>query len=144
MRRWPMGSVAIHRHVNKDVFPKLIWSSLCWGEDKNVVDADTSHREARMVFLAMNSIDISEEAKVWRWSRQSLSRDSMKMPLSRKGSMKWKAMRTTDSTQAQSQACCSRWNDKMRKIDVSLARRRKLCSGKKDRLAQLKSCHDKI
>ena len=37
---------------------------MCWGEDKNVVDADTSHREAMMVFLAMNSIDISEEAKV--------------------------------------------------------------------------------
>ena len=34
------------------------------GEDKNVVDADTSHREVRMVFLAMNSVDISEEAKV--------------------------------------------------------------------------------
>ena len=34
------------------------------GEDKNVVDADTNYQEARMVFLAMNSVDISEEAKV--------------------------------------------------------------------------------
>ena len=34
------------------------------GGDKNVVDADTNHRGAGMVFLAMNSIDISEEAKV--------------------------------------------------------------------------------
>ena len=34
------------------------------GEGKNVVDADTNHREAKMVFLAMNSTDISEEAKV--------------------------------------------------------------------------------
>ena len=30
----------------------------------NAVDADTNHREAKMVFLDMNSIDISEEAKV--------------------------------------------------------------------------------
>ena len=37
---------------------------MCWGEDKNVVDADTNDLEAKMVFLAMNSIDISEEAKV--------------------------------------------------------------------------------
>ena len=34
------------------------------GGDKNVVDVDTNHREATMVLLAMNSIDISEEAKV--------------------------------------------------------------------------------
>ena len=37
------------------------------------------------------------------------------------------------------QACCSRRNDMMRKIDVSLAHHRKLCSGIKDQVAQLKS-----
>ena len=53
------------------------------GEDKNVVGADTNHREARMVLLAMNSIDISEEAKVLTViTTIFLLRDSMKMPSS--------------------------------------------------------------
>ena len=63
MRVWPTGSATIHRHAKKDVFPKL-YEQVCVGEGKNVVDDNTNHREARMVFLAMNSIDISEEAKV--------------------------------------------------------------------------------
>ena len=37
---------------------------MCWKEDKGVVDDDSNHHRSRMVFLAMNSIDISEEAKV--------------------------------------------------------------------------------
>ena len=39
-------------------------SGLCWQEVKDVVDDITNHQGAGMVFLAMNSIDISEEAKV--------------------------------------------------------------------------------
>ena len=33
-------------------------------ESQDVIDDITNHRGAGMVFLAMNSIDISEEAKV--------------------------------------------------------------------------------
>ena len=45
-------------------------------------------------------------------------------------------------SQTQNQACCSRKNDMMRKIDVSLAHHRKLCFGKKNQVAQLKFGHD--
>lgn len=58
-----MGSTTIHRHVKKDVFPKL-HEQVCVGEGKNVVDDNTNHRGARMVFITMNLIDISKEAKV--------------------------------------------------------------------------------
>ena len=34
------------------------------GEGKNVVDDNTNHRGARMVFLIMNSIDILEELRM--------------------------------------------------------------------------------
>ena len=37
---------------------------LCWQEVKDVIDDITNHRGAWMVFLAMNSIEISKEAKV--------------------------------------------------------------------------------
>ena len=37
---------------------------LCWQEVKDVIDDITNHRRVGVVFLAMNSIDISEEAKV--------------------------------------------------------------------------------
>ena len=37
---------------------------LCWQEVKDVTDDITNHRGAGTVFLTMNSIDISEEAKV--------------------------------------------------------------------------------
>ena len=56
--------------------------------------------------------------------------------------MKRKVIGTMGMTQTQNQACCSRRNDMTRKIDVSLAHRRKLCSGVKDQVAQLKSLHD--
>ena len=55
--------------------------------------------------------------------------------------MKRKVIGTMGTTQTRNQACCSRRNDMTRKIDVSLAHHRKLCSGK-DRVAQLKSLHD--
>ena len=32
-------------------------TSLCWKEGKEVIDDNTNHRGARMVFLTMNSID---------------------------------------------------------------------------------------
>ena len=55
-----MVSAKIHRLVKKDVFPKFILTNSCCG-GKNVVDDNTNHRGARMVFLIMNSIDILEE-----------------------------------------------------------------------------------
>ena len=39
----------------KDVFPKF-YEQVCVGGGKNVVDDNTNHRGARMVFLIMNSI----------------------------------------------------------------------------------------
>ena len=38
-----------------------IRTSLCWREGNKVVDDNTIHRGARMVFLIMTSIDILEE-----------------------------------------------------------------------------------
>ena len=49
-----------------------------------------------------------------------------------KGMMKQEVIGTTGKTQTQNQARCSRRNDMMRKNDVSLAHRRKLCSVKKE------------
>ena len=63
MRVWPTGSTTIHRHVKKDVFPKL-YEQVCVGEGKNVVDDNSNHRGARMVFITMNSINILEEVKM--------------------------------------------------------------------------------
>ena len=63
MRVWPTGSATIHRHVKKDVFPKL-YEQFCVGEGKNVVDDNSNHRGARMVSITMNSIDILEEVKM--------------------------------------------------------------------------------
>ena len=38
--------------------------SVNWKEGKDVVDDNTNYREARMVFLIMNSIHILEEVKM--------------------------------------------------------------------------------
>ena len=126
MRVWPTSSVANHRHVQKGCIPKINMIKFvlggrqeccwCWHKSSRGKDGISSH-EFNWHLWRSQSVTVI---------KTSLSRDSMKMPSSRKGRMKWKAMRTTDSTQAQSQACCSRWNDKMRKINVSLAHRRKL------------------
>ena len=53
--------------------------------------------------------------------------------------MKWKVIEPKGMTQTRNQACCSRRNDMMMRIDVRLVHRWKLCSEKKDRVAQLKS-----
>ena len=53
--------------------------------------------------------------------------------------MKQEVIGTIGTTQTRNQACCSRRNDMTRKIDVSLARRRKWCFGNKDPVAQLES-----
>ena len=45
--------------------------------------------------------------------------------------MERKVIETTDMTQTRNQACCSRRNDMTRKVGVSLAHRRKLCTIKK-------------
>ena len=84
-----------------------------------------------MVFLAMNSVDISEEAKVLMVITtnfvERLYEDAIEERRHQAtGRMKRKAIGTTDTTQTRNQACCSRRNDKIKEIDVSLARRRKL------------------
>ena len=48
-------------------------------EDKDVVDDNTNHQGARMVFLNMNSIDILEELRMLMMIMTHLSRDFMKM-----------------------------------------------------------------
>ena len=78
MKMWHMSSAAFHRHVKKDVFPKL-YEQVCVGEGKNVVDDNINHRGARIVFLIMNSIDILEELKMLMMMTTHLSRDFMKM-----------------------------------------------------------------
>ena len=49
------------------------------GEGKNVVDDNTNHQGARMVFLIMKSIDILEELRMLMMIMAHLSRDFMKM-----------------------------------------------------------------
>ena len=78
MRVWPTGSATIHRHVKKDVFPKL-YEQVCVGEGKNVVDDNSNHRGARMVFLIMNSIEFLEELIRLMIITTQLSRDFMQM-----------------------------------------------------------------
>ena len=56
--------------------------------------------------------------------------------------MKQKVIETMGTSQSRNQDCCSRQNDMTRKVDVSLAHRRKLCFGKKNQVAQLKFGHD--
>ena len=69
MRVWPTGSVATHQHVKKDVFPKSIWSSLCWGEGKNVVDDNINHRGEGLYFsLWIRLISWKSSECCW-WSR---------------------------------------------------------------------------
>jgi hypothetical protein len=63
MRVWPTGSAIIHRHVKKDVLPKL-YEQVCVGEGKNVVDDNINHQGARIVFLIMNSIDILKRVSI--------------------------------------------------------------------------------
>ena len=63
----------------KGCISKIIRTSLCWGEGKNVVDDNTNHRGARMVFLILNSIDILEELRMSMMIMTHLSRDFMKM-----------------------------------------------------------------
>ena len=53
-----------------------------------------------------------------------------------------KVIGTKGTTQTRNQACCLRRNDMTRKIDVSLARCRKLCSGKKGPGSTVKIYHD--
>ena len=97
-----------------------------------------------MVFLIMNSIVILEGVKmlmmITRNFVESLHEDVINRRRHQvKGMIKRKVIRTTVTTQTRNQACCSRRNDMMRKIYVSLAHHRKWCSGNKDQVAQLKS-----
>ena len=48
-------------------------------EDKDVVDDNTNHRGARMVFLIMNSVDILEKFGMMMMITRHLSRGFMKM-----------------------------------------------------------------
>ena len=78
MRVWTMGSATIHRHVKKDVFPKL-YEQVCVGEGKNVVDDNTNHRGAKIAFVIMNSINILKELRMLMMVTTYLSRGFMKM-----------------------------------------------------------------
>ena len=49
------------------------------GGGKNVIDDNTNHRGARMVFLIMNSNNILEELRMLMMITTHLSRDFMKM-----------------------------------------------------------------
>ena len=142
MRMWTMGAAAIHRHVKKDVFPKLC-EQVCVGGKTRMLSMLTqiiegkdgiSHYEFSWYpWRAQNADDdhdtfverIHEDVIDWRWHQV-------------KGMMKQKVIETMCMTQTRNQVCCSRRNDMTRKINVRLAHRRKLCSGKKDRVAQLK------
>ena len=98
-----------------------------------------------MVFPMKNSIDIFEEHQnvdvdhdtfVKRIHEDVINQRRHQV----KGMMKRKVIGTTGTSQTRNQDCCSRRNDMTRKVDVSLAHRQKLCSGKKNQVAQLKSC----
>ena len=120
------------------------WTSLCWRESKNVADDNTNYQGARMVFLIMNTIDILEELRMLMTIMKSFVERFHEDVIGRrwhqvKGMMKRKVNGTRGTTQTRNQACCSRRNDMTRKIDVSLAQRRRWCSGNKDQVAQLKS-----
>ena len=78
MRVWPTGPATTHRHAKKDVFPKL-YEQVCVGEGKNVVDDNTNHRGARIVFLIMNSTNILEELRMLMMIMTHLSRSFFKM-----------------------------------------------------------------
>ena len=97
-----------------------------------------------MVFLIINSIDILEEHQnvdgdhdtfVERFHEDVIDPRSHQV----KRMMKQEVIGTIGSTQTRNQVCWSRRNGMTRKIDVSLAHRRKWCSGNKDQVAQLKS-----
>jgi hypothetical protein len=104
----------------KGTFPRLSRNirinqtqpGLCWQEVKEVIDDFTIHRRARMVFVARNPMDISDGAKILSVITTHLSRGSKKREsFSKKikvAGMKFEVNETTDITQAQNQACCSR------------------------------------
>jgi hypothetical protein len=50
--------------VSRDVRNNQTQPGLCWQKVEDVIDYITNHRGAKMVLLAMNSTDISEEVKV--------------------------------------------------------------------------------
>ena len=131
----------------KGIFPRLsrnvrynqTQSGPCWQEVKDVVDDNTIIEGRGWYFSSWIRLIYWNRSVYWWGSRQILSRyyeEAIEQrPHQAKGMVKQKLIGTTDATQARNQACCLRWNDKMSKIDVSLAHRRKLCSGKKDRVA---------
>ena len=97
-----------------------------------------------MVFLIMNSIDIQEGVKMLMMITTNFVERLHEDVIHRrwhqvKGIVKQKVIGTKGTTQTRNQACCSRRNDMTVIIDVRLVHRRKLCSEKKDRVAQLKS-----
>ena len=89
-----------------------------------------------MLFRSGQNVDEDHETFVERFHEDIIAHRRHQA----KGRMERKVIETTDMTQTRNQACCSRRNDMTRKVDVSLAHRRKLCFGKKDRIAQLKNC----
>ena len=119
-------------------------TSLCWRKGSRVVDDNTNHRGQGWSFSSWIPLISWKESKCWWWSRhffvEGIHEEAIDQRLHQaKGLMQQKIIGATDTTQTRGQVCCSRWNDMTRKIDVSLAHRRKWCSGNKDQVAQLKS-----
>ena len=94
------------------------------GGGKNVVDDNTIHRGARMVFLTLNFdtqlgrsqiVDNDHDTFVERFHEDIINQRRHQV----KGMMKQKVIGTRGTTQTLNRACCSRRNDMTRKIDVS-------------------------
>ena len=117
--------------------------SLCWREGNKVVDGNTNHRGQGWSFSSWIQLISWKSSECWWWSQHNCREISWRcnrlaMTSSQRNDEAkgyWNHGYDTNSNQA----CCSRCSDMVRKIDVSLAHRRKLCSGNKDQVAQLKS-----
>ena len=125
MRTWPMGPAAIHWHVKKDVFTTLS-KQVCVGGGKNVVDDNTNHQGARMVFShhefdwypgRAQNVDDDHDTFVMRFHEDVIDRRWHQV----KGMMKRKVIGTMGMTQTRNQACFSRTNDMTRKIDCNIS-----------------------
>jgi hypothetical protein len=93
-----------------------------WYHNSSRNKEGVSHHEFDWYLRTNQYIDGDHEKfcreAIWRCLRTATS--------SSKRNDEAKAFGTTDTTQARNQACCLRWYNKMKKIDVSFVPRRKL------------------
>ena len=101
-------------------------NKLVLGEGKNVVDDNPNHRGAGMVFLAMNSIDISKEAKVLTMITTNFVERLYEDAIEQKRKDKVKGYENHRFDTSSKSSLLFEVDDKIRKIDVSLAHRWKL------------------